>query len=190
MRRGGGGASEDDETDDEGDGLRRPVRLKPKPAERSEVNRRAATRAAVQRQTTLATFMPAHAARADALARADRLAANQKRAATRAKKAAVVAAAATSQRRLSQYFCTPATDRRPGRDVSDDSANGDSTGGHVRGLHETTTTDGGTYSMQRQLALANQACTLHSGDLEVRTSRCGTGNGLYARRRLRRGFRV
>ena len=44
--------------------------------------------------------------------------------------------------------------------------------------------------MQRQLILANQAWTLHSDDLEVRTSRCGTGNGLYARRRLRRGFRV
>ena len=68
--------SEDDETEDEGDGLRRPVRLKPKPAERSEANRRAATHAAVQRQTTLVAFMPAHAARADALARADRLAAN------------------------------------------------------------------------------------------------------------------
>ena len=63
--------SEDDETEDEGDGLRRPVRLKPKPAERSEANRRAATHAVVQRQTTLAAFMPAHAARADALARLD-----------------------------------------------------------------------------------------------------------------------
>ena len=182
--------SEDDETEDEGDGLRRPVRLKPKPAERSEANRRAATHAAVQRQTTLAAFMPAHAARADALARADRLAANQKRATTRAKKAAAAATAAMSQRRLSQYFCAPAADRRPGRDVGDDCVNGDSTGGHVRELHEPTTVDSGTHSMRRQLALANQAWTLHNDDLEVRTSRCGTGNGLYARRRLRRGFRV
>ena len=182
--------SEDDETEDEGDGLRRPVRLKPKPAERSEANRRAATHAAVQRQTTLVAFMPAHAARADALARADRLAANQKRATARAKKAAAAATAAMSQRRLSQYFCAPAADRRPGRDVGDDCVNGDSTGGHVRELHEPTTVDSGTHSMRRQLVLANQAWTLHNDDLEVRTSRCGTGNGLYARRRLRRGFRV
>ena len=48
----------------------------------------------------------------------------------------------------------------------------------------------GTHSMRRQLVLANQAWTLHNDDLEVRTSRCGTGNGLYAWRRLRRGLRV